>query len=100
MIDEAFWALTSFGLEYSDIKLGNFHIVSAHGGSRIMVVNLEPVTDLDPRRLRSGPSSTRPTGSFSIGIRRWKVAAKAEAHYRTEIVTINDQSKADGRCGH
>jgi hypothetical protein len=50
MIDEPLRAITKFGVEYNDVKLDNFHIVSANGGDRIMIVDLESVAELDPAR--------------------------------------------------
>ena len=46
MIDNAFRAITKLGVEYGDIKLDNFHLVSTCGGEKIMVVDLESVTEI------------------------------------------------------
>lgn len=50
LIDAAFWALTRFGVGYGDIKLDNFHLVSGPDGDRIMIVDLESIEELDPRK--------------------------------------------------
>ncbi|KAK4149092.1 hypothetical protein C8A00DRAFT_19189, partial [Chaetomidium leptoderma] len=50
MIDDAFWALAKFRVGYGDIKLDNFHLVRGPDGDRIMIVDLESVEELDPRR--------------------------------------------------
>ncbi|KAK4143563.1 uncharacterized protein C8A04DRAFT_28758 [Dichotomopilus funicola] len=48
MLDDAFRALTRFGVEYGDLKLDNFHITSTPSGEKIVIVDLESVEQLDP----------------------------------------------------
>jgi hypothetical protein len=76
MIDAAFWALAKFGVGYGDIKLDNFHLVNSLGGDsrKIMIVDLESVEELDPRK---GPQ--RPTVySADHLFRLWREAVQSD----------------------
>ncbi|KAK3298567.1 uncharacterized protein B0H64DRAFT_385520 [Chaetomium fimeti] len=50
MIDDAFRAITKLGVEHGDIKLDNFHLVSTRAGDKIMIVDLESVTEIGSHR--------------------------------------------------
>lgn len=50
MIDNAFRAITKLDAEYGDIKLDNFHLVTTRGGEKIMIVDLESVTEIGSDR--------------------------------------------------
>ena len=82
MIDDAFWALAKFGVGYGDIKLDNFHLVNGPDGDnrKIMIVDLESVEELDPRR---GPE--RPTVySADHLFRLWREAVESDRREREE----------------
>ncbi|EAQ89629.1 predicted protein [Chaetomium globosum CBS 148.51] len=49
MIDNAFRAITKFGVEYGDIKLDNFYLVTTRGGEKIMIVD-ESATEIGSSR--------------------------------------------------
>lgn len=78
MTDAAFRALTKFGVEYGDIKLGNFHLVSASEGDRVMIVDLESIEDMDPQKT-SERAMIYPADRL---FRYWKDAAKSDRRDR------------------
>ena len=80
MIDDAFWALMKFGVGYGDIKLDNFHLVSSPDGDRIMIVDLEFVEELDPRR----PPERATVYSADHLFRYWRDAVESDRREREE----------------
>ncbi len=76
MIEDAFWALAKFGVGYGDIKLDNFHLVNCPGGDnhKIMIVDLESVEELDPRRGPERPTVYSADHLFCL----WREAVESE----------------------